>query len=144
MREDMNEAAFTDGLDRWGSDLTSWPTQELRAARTLLEVSADARRQLAAAQRLDSLLSSLPEVPANPALPQQALSLLGERNLLDRFFEWFFVALWRPVLAAVLPLLIGFVVGTSTALEDDLFTEELSLLAIALEAPNVEEDGDEF
>ena len=55
-------------LDVYGSHVDRWPPADRRAAHALLEVSANARTRLAAAQRLDALLDQVA-----PPLPSAAL-----------------------------------------------------------------------
>ncbi len=151
-REDagqMNDAAFADALDRWGSRISQWPTHAA-AAQQLIERSAAARRLLHQAEELDAQLSLLPELVANPQLQQRITSELDGRSqvdLLDRLFQWFAASLWRPSLAAAVPLLLGFMVGTATPIAaEDALAEELSLLVLTttIEVATEEEITDEF
>ncbi|WP_165838712.1 hypothetical protein [Roseicella frigidaeris] len=60
----MTPARFARLLDAHGPRLEGWPAPRRAAAAALLAVSAEARRQLAAAERLDAALGQvLPQPP---------------------------------------------------------------------------------
>ncbi len=151
-REDaaqMDEAAFANALDRWGSRLSQWPAHEA-AARELIERSAAARRLLIRAEQLDAQLSQPAELAANPQLQQRITSALAGRKQfdgLDRLIQWFAASLWRPSVAAAVPLLLGFIIGTAAPIAaEDSLAEELGLLAFTttIEIAGAEEIADEF
>ena len=145
----MDEAAFADALDRWGSRLSQWPARAA-AARELIERSAAARQLLVQAEQLDAQLSQLAELAADPQVQRRLSSELDRHrqfDLLDRIIQWFAASLWRPSLAAAAPLLFGFVIGTgSPVAAEDSLAEELSLLVLTttVEVATEEEIADEF
>lgn len=58
---------FRDLLDRFGGDISRWPSAERTASRILLEQSPEAQALLAEAERLDAALSAAPQAPAGLA-----------------------------------------------------------------------------
>ena len=119
MPTDMTAPQFELLLDRLGSDLQRWPPAEADAAQRLLAASPQARRALAAAQRLDHWLAGLREHQAPPGLAAQILARARQPDLararrpdsLARLLQWLAGPLWRPVLVAALPVLAGFAIG---------------------------------
>jgi hypothetical protein len=127
---DMNDDRFLWCLDHWGSDLAAWPEAEARAARLLLEVSPDARRHFEAAQEVANWLGGLRAHTAPPGLRTRILARLPEPTPVPAVLRWLTARMWRPVLAAALPLVVGFVVGIGLPDRmDALFVEEISTLA---------------
>ena len=84
------------------------------------------------AERLDELLAE-PYV-APPALARRILDGLPSQSRWQRFFEWLTPAdrdgrLWRPAVAALLPLAFGFALGLGVGEqgEDSLYDDVLLL-----------------
>ncbi len=109
------------GLDRWGGELARWPAAEARSARALLERSPAARALQEQALELERDLTSLRPEP----LPELAKAQILERAAREARPEAPAAArgpvarLWRGALAACLPLLAGYLVGASSAYNDD-------------------------
>jgi hypothetical protein len=127
----MNEQEFKNQLDRLGSDLARWPSQSAAQARSLLEYSSAARDSLAAARALDRAFETLRQ-PALPAgLSSRILDRVSHPDPWERLGDWFTAALWRPALAAAVPLVVGFMVGLQSAPDSDaLLLAELSELPL--------------
>ena len=122
--------SFVEYLDQRGPDLSRWPQSQRAAAQLLLADSEDAARHLAQAQRLDELLRCLPRVDAPPGLRERISANAARPDVWQRVFEWFTGPLWRPALAAMFPLVVGFVIGLNNTLPgDDDLAQELSLMA---------------
>jgi hypothetical protein len=136
---------FTHIVESHGVDPERWPDHLQQPCRDLLASSAEAQqlmtrhRQLA--QELDQLL-----VPDFPGLESRVLTQQLPRRkaaLLDRLLAWllpenpFGTQLWRPLMAACLPLVFGIVVGNYSSIgvfiEDDSFEyweDELAMLSL--------------
>ena len=117
----MNVEEFAEHLDRWGSEIGSWPEQTRSAAEQLLNTSAAASEIHAQAVHVDSLLTEV--LPAPPALQQQILDALPADDGWQRLADWFATALWKPTLAACCALLVGFAIGQVS--NDGLTSSEL-------------------
>ena len=128
----MNLGEFHDHLDRWGADLTDWPTAAAGAGRALLETSADARASWRTARAIDRHLAAQREHRAPSSLPgriAQARRGAARPGLLEQLW-W---PLWRPALIALLPLALGFTIGQQSTEADDPALQE-GLLTLAFDA----------
>ena len=104
--------AFEDALDRYGHQVHEWPEDLRRGAEALLESSPAARALLAEAVQLDAALDVAFAAPALPAGLATRIAARAERR--DFWLDWlvaFLMRPWRPVVAACLPLLLGFALG---------------------------------
>lgn len=114
----MELGDFTSLLDRYGSSLEDWPEQEAESARRLLERDTAASAARARQRELETLIGDLP-TPRFPGLEARiAAQALPPRGLtpLDRLLGFLLPeadgrALWRPAIAACLPLVMGIVLG---------------------------------
>lgn len=84
------------------------------------------------AERLDELLAEPYDAP--PALARRILDGLPSQSRWQRFFDWLTPAdrdgrLWRPAVAALLPLAFGFALGLGVGEqgEDSLYDDVLLL-----------------
>jgi hypothetical protein len=122
-------------LDQHGPIFDAWPAELRRDAETLLETSAEARDALADAQTLANLLNAMPDAPAQSYLAGRIVARAGEmEDPWQRLIEWLSARLWRPVLAAGLPLAFGFAVGMvqlPPAEEDAYLAADLGLMAFS-------------
>lgn len=115
----MTLQEFSDILDRCGANPQMWPSQHSAACRDLLAANSQARVLLEEHELLSHALDQL-QVPAMPALELRVLNQAlpaRTRSPLDRLIDWLLPAnpasfqLWRPVVAACLPLVFGILVG---------------------------------
>lgn len=119
----MTVDKFNDILETFGCDSRHWPESDRETCLQLMAENPQAKdlfeRHLLLASNLDQL-----QVPDFPGLEQRVLSQnLPPRaqGILDRFVNWLLPAadsgsrLWRPALAACLPLVMGIVVGNFTS-----------------------------
>ncbi len=115
----INTQDFGDILDRYGADSAAWPARHRDLCLTLLENDLEAQQLLRQHQQLANALDQL-VVPPMPDLAERVLNQsLPARipSLLDRTLDWllpaklFSTQIWRPALAACLPLVMGIVVG---------------------------------
>ena len=121
---------FEQGLDRWGSDLSSWPDPERTAALALVERSERARMLMVQAQSLERWLDEGRTHQAPPQLQQRILAQLSRRDIWQRAADWFASALWRPALAGTCALLLGFAVGVLLpAAGQDTLLDDVAALA---------------
>jgi hypothetical protein len=129
----MDLTTFNDHLDRLGADLETWPDTLRLEAEGLLRTSSEAEDALADARTLANLLAALPRVPAPSGLAGQI-----SRAAVDpweRLVDWFGVALWRPVVATGLPLVLGFVIGlvqVPAPEEDAYLAADVGLMAFSV------------
>jgi len=107
----MTPDEFEEGLDRWGADLTRWPADAAARARACLAGTAEARRQFAAAARLDDQLRTLAAHQAPAWLATRIAARTAAAGRLDRLLQWFGARLWRPALLAVAVTAAGYVTG---------------------------------
>jgi len=105
-----NIKRFERGLDRWGSDLRSWPGADRALAEALLAGDAEARRRFEAARRVDAALGEL--MRPGPAEASIRLVHSAPAVSLRRIAGWSTVGLAAS-------LLIGFAAGTLAPLPDD-------------------------
>lgn len=71
-------------------------------------------------RRLEAWLEGLRRHQAPPGLQARILAAVVRRDPFDRALDWLTSRLWRPVLAAALPVLVGFVIGIGLPEEPDL------------------------
>ncbi|NIP16357.1 MAG: hypothetical protein GWM88_17080 [Pseudomonadales bacterium] len=107
----MNIDDFERGLDRWGTELTSWPDAERAAAQALLERSEPARSLAAQADAMERWLDEGRTHRAPAQLNQKILAQLPRPDIWQQAANWFSSALWRPTLAGACALLLGFALG---------------------------------
>jgi hypothetical protein len=113
----MGLDSFSDHLDRLGANLDQWPDSAQQAAQSLLRDSSiprekrqEASRLLEQAQQLEQMFAGLPTSPASPELRRRILTT-GKTDFWRTVSEWFRAALWRPIAAAAMPLVLGFAIG---------------------------------
>lgn len=135
----MNEHTFNDLLDRHGADLSQWPAEFSTDAQRLLEHSPGAQRSLAAAAALERIARELAAADPPAGLGSRILARAAQPDVWERMTDWFRAALWRPVAAATLPLLMGFLVGVQNpTTTDTALLSELSALPLS---PTLEDIG---
>lgn len=131
----MNLNTFNDLLDRYGPALDTWPTASRPDAEALLSTSSEAADAQADAQTLANLLAAMPDVPAPGHLAGRIVAEAGEmEDPWQRLLDWLGGRLWRPLLAAGLPLALGFAVGMAqlpAAEEDAYLAAEVGLMAFS-------------
>lgn len=134
---------FTEILDTFGSRPANWPDQHRSQWESFLASDAGAQQLFKQQQTLEDLLQKLeaPELPyletriLNQELPPQQISIA------DKLIEWllpseFGIQLWRPTVAACLPLVFGILVGnyfsfgiTEQDQQLEYWDDELALLS---------------
>ncbi len=128
---EMTLDAFTEMLDRHGAEASRWP--EPQAAERLLMHDATARQMLDEARGLEALLRAALPAPS-PTTARMRAEIRGRLSTgaWQRLTDWFDRGpLLRPLMAALLPLGLGFVLGLGfpePATDDDLIAA-VSLLA---------------
>ena len=132
---------IADALDRWGSDLHHWPSQAATSAKRLLENSPEAIRLMKEAVDLETEFLQLRDHVTTPGLERKILAELPPRDSLQRIADWLTGALWRPALAAAVPLVVGFVLGITVPEEDSQLADELSLLVFSETYEELEDDS---
>ncbi len=128
----MDLNTFNEHLDRLGADLAAWPEPLRGEAEQLVSVSPEAADAHADALTLANLLAALPAAGAPPHLAARIGSLAADPW--QRLMDWFSGALWRPVLAACLPLTLGFVIGLTlnpVPEEDAYLAADVGLMAFS-------------
>ena len=115
----MNINAFTQILETYGAVEANWPEESRAACRQLTETSEEAQQLLLQFTGLEQSLDALdpPHFPGletrilHQALPPQ------QPSLSDHLINWLIpkssspLSLWRPAVAACLPLVLGILVG---------------------------------
>lgn len=124
----MTEAEFTENLDRWGT-IDHWPQADRTSASRLLKQSAFAREQLARAREMETLLAVELRAPAH--IRRQIVARVPD-DVWQRAADWLGSRFWRPTVAAMCVLAVGFSLGLMSAGEefDDTDVGEISLLTI--------------
>ena len=136
---------FTRIIDLHGSESAHWPKSLRGECESFLANNVEARMLLNQQWQVDESMAKL-EVPSFPGLETRVLNqLLPERN--QNFFEevlsWlipnesFGKKIWRPAIAACIPLVFGIVLGNyfsfGIGIEDDGFQywdDELAMLSL--------------
>ena len=113
----MNIDEFTTCIDRYGSQLQRWPAKLQAEAQTLLESSPRAQALYSRQQSLDALLDQMSTVEFTGLIDRVATQPLPPRrdSLTVRIINWLLPdqsrEIWKPALAACLPLLFGVLLG---------------------------------
>ncbi len=114
----MNITEFTQLLEIHGADSGNWPQGKREAMLRLASEDSEASAILSEFNRLDGLLASMPAPQFADLGARIAAQDLPQRQpgLIDQFLSWLIPAdggssLWRPALAACLPLFVGVIVG---------------------------------
>lgn len=149
-------------IDAYGADPGRWPANERDEALKRLQADAAAPDVAAAMERageLDGWLETIPVSEASPGLRRRVLEASEQPQALDllaRLIQWLFPAgieshtwIWRPALAAMLPLMVGFLGGVTTATDtatDEWVTweEEIYLTRIVSLEDEVELLGSQY
>lgn len=109
----MTPQEFTRLLDTYGADAERWPEEARAAARRLCEASPAARRQWAAARRLDAQLAAGRSMPRDPARESRIVAgaMARIRALAEPVLDWrwFFTRSMGAALAA--SVVVGWLVG---------------------------------
>ena len=133
------KADFEALLDRHGAKRERWPDAERALAATLLATSPAAQRLLAEALALEDALDVWGRAPQPFGLATRVVAN-ARAHVFNPWREWF-TRPWRTASAACVPLLVGFVFGSTAAntdfdLEDAAFQtlEESVLVAFADDA----------
>jgi hypothetical protein len=141
----MTLTEFTQLLEIHGADSGNWPPEQRQAMLSLARENEEASNILSEFRRLDGMLAAM-EAPqfadlaariADQELPQR------QPGLMDRLLNWLLPAnagssLWRPALAACLPLFVGVIVGnySNFAMEQSsqatqYWEDELAMISLA-------------
>ncbi len=135
MEGNMDLSTFTNLLDEHGPVLERWPEALRSDAEALLSTSSEAVDALADAQTLANLLAAMSEAPAPSYLAGRIVASAVEMT--DpwlKLLNWLQGRLWRPVLAAGLPLAFGFALGMvqlPTTEEDAYLAADVGLMAFS-------------
>lgn len=113
----FTEADFEALLDRHGAKRERWPQTERALAATLLAASPAAQRLLAEAQALEDALDVWGRAPQPFGLATRIVAN-ARAHPFDPWREWWTTKLWRTASAACVPLLVGFVFGSTVASAD--------------------------
>ena len=108
-----SERDLAEALDRWGSNLDTWPRAAAAKAKLLVATSPEATRLMRETVSLELELAQLREHRATHGLDAKILAELPVRDGLQRVVDWLTSTLWRPALAAAVPLVLGFILGTT-------------------------------
>ena len=114
----MDLTAFEDYLDRWGGDMTAWPSETRVKAAALLERSDTARAALKVMTDLESILGSsvlLPSVDAG------SIAAVAMRHRQERPISRWMLQTRRAGLAtaAAVVLFLGIFLGQTTPSGED-------------------------
>jgi hypothetical protein len=129
----MDRQTFIQHAESYGSDLERWPEEVVAEAKLALANQPELTEVLKQEIGLDQLLSlyELPKVDFS-ALEQSILnSTIDKTTLIDRLIDWLRPeqSIWRPALAACLPILIGMILGTNLEIDDQyVLSEEIEIL----------------
>ena len=147
----MNENRFKLLIDTYGADIRRWPEDEVAAALTFQQSSPAAKQWLAEAQQVDNLLDRI-DAGVEPGMLLEIQSRIetsfeqAHQTAVDRMINWLLpdvsawaTTLWRPTMAACLPLIVGISIGLSTTTDEVTLSssEEIALLAISPTATEV-------
>lgn len=127
----MTPLEFEQALDRWGTNLESWPADRAAAARVLLAAHAGARDTLAAAGEVEAFLKALDgaEGPAPAYLAARIVARAPGRDRLQRSLDWLTGRRWRPAVLALAVVAAGYLTGT---LVEDPVDAELAEAVMSL------------
>jgi hypothetical protein len=135
MEPNMDLTKFNKLLDEHGPAPDSWPAEFRSDAEALLRTSDDAADALADAQTLANLLAAMPLAPAPSHLAGRIVANTADMtDPWQRLIDWLSDRLWRPVLAAGIPLAFGFALGMvqlSSPEEDAYLAADLGLMAFS-------------
>ena len=135
MESNMDLTKFNDLLDQHGPMLDDWPEAIRSDARAFVGASAEAADALADAQTLANLLAAMASAPAPSHLAGRIVATAADmEDPWQRLVDWLGARLWRPVLAAGLPLAFGFavgMVGLPAAEEDAYLAADVGLMAFS-------------
>lgn len=143
----MDHDTFTRLLERYGTTESNWPAELRAEAGRYLASNRDAQSLMARFRPLDDALDRYEVRPDNIRLRAAILARVDglppstrPRNVLDAIIGWLLPdlhdsrALWRPVLAASLPLMAGIIIGSTFTIDaldtTDSWDEEIQLLAL--------------
>lgn len=132
----MNLDTFTDHLDHYGPRLRDWPAELRESAEQTLLHCADAAARFESAGKLEALLAAERSAFAPVALKSRIIAAIPEDPWI-RIRNWFSATLWRPALAAGLPLAFGFLFGvwqadlSSAEAADRELADRLGALALS-------------
>lgn len=138
----MNLETFTKLLDSYGSVETNWPAEVRGEALTFVTENEDGRSLLQRYAPLDQALDRYTVRPDVDRMRAALMAKVGRKNLFDRVTAWFIPepgnlqAIWRPAVAATLPLILGIILGSTLSLgNSDFYTEswsdEISMVALS-------------
>ena len=131
----MDLTKFNELLDQHGPVLDDWPAGLQRQAQSLLAASADATDALTDAETLSNLLGAMPPVAAPDHLAGRIVArAAGPQDPWQSLIDWLGAGVWRGVLAAALPLALGFAVGLaqpSSTQEDAYLAADVGLMAFS-------------
>lgn len=137
----MDIDAFRKLIDAYGTVESNWPAASRAEARSLVETEPAARDLLASRRELDNALDRYEVDVDLGRIRRNILAKLPvSESLPDRLIRWLIpesvapTVLWRPVLAATLPLVIGIVLGSNISLDaeqPDSWEDEIYLLSLA-------------
>ncbi len=141
----MNLEEFTRIVDLYGSEPARWPESLRAECETYVANSIEAKALLNQQSQVDKLLAQI-ETPIFPGLETRVLNQpLPERNrsLFEKAMNWllpnedFGKQVWRPAIAACIPLVFGIVLGNyfsfGIGIDDDGFQywdDELAMLSL--------------
>lgn len=140
----MRLEEFTHLIEVHGTNSNNWPSAIREDLELFLVDNESAAKVLADYHQLEQELEEIP-IPNFPNLEQRVLnqSLPPKQvSIVDNFLSWLFptenlgAQLWRPAMAACLPLIFGIVLGnyysfgiTPTSEEFESWDDELAMLA---------------
>ena len=126
----MTADEFSDLLERHGSNIAEWPSTLRNEAHGYARVSDHGRRLLAESRAFDALLADSTDVPTPLRLRARILERVAA-NESPVWWTWITDAFWRPALLAILPLVLGFVLGDMTSQLESDSTDATMFLAFA-------------
>ncbi|MFN3236960.1 MAG: hypothetical protein ACE37D_07860 [Pseudomonadales bacterium] len=128
----MDKTTFAALAASYGCNIDSWPTDHQAAAAVALKANPDWQSLLDQEQRLDAVLDQYQVASNLSALEASILEqTVYRRGLLQKLLDWLSpeVTVWRPALAACLPIVVGMMLGSSIQIEEQfVLAEELALV----------------
>ena len=137
----MNPDEFRRLLETYGTVQTNWPVEVREAAREYLASSREASDLAERFAPLDIALDRFDTNPDTARIRAAVMARIGSRNIIDRITGWLLPdltdlhAIWRPALAASLPLILGIILGSTMSIGStdtaDSWSDEITLVALA-------------